>query len=45
MFAADCLISLLSGEKNDQAQIGALLIAEALRTIRDWDLNNFKRKW
>ena len=38
-------MSLRDGEKTDQAQIGALLIAEALRTIRDWDLKTFIRKW
>ncbi len=36
-------MALFRGDQSDQAYLGATLLAEALRTIRDWDLANFKR--
>jgi hypothetical protein len=47
VFAADCILALFAGKDGDkeQAQIGALLIAEMMRTVRDWDFANFKRQW
>lgn len=39
-------MALFRGEQSDQAYLGATLLAEALRTIRDWDLLNLKRtRW
>lgn len=43
--AARCLLALFRGGDEDDAYLGALLLAEALRTVRDYDLNNFKRVW
>lgn len=37
------LMALFRGEQSDEAYTGALLLAEALRTIRDYDLTNFRR--
>lgn len=36
-------MALFRGEQTDNAYLGAVLLAEALRTIRDYDLLNFKR--
>jgi hypothetical protein len=36
-------MELFRGEQSDNAYVGAILLAEALRTIRDWDSTNFKR--
>lgn len=36
-------MAFIRGETSDDAYTGAILVAEALRTIRDWDTTNFKR--
>lgn len=44
--AALSLMALFRGEQTDEAYTGATLLAEALRTIRDWDVTHFKRsRW
>jgi len=42
--AARCIIELLHSPESDAAYVGAVLVAEALRTIRDWDNCNFKNR-
>lgn len=41
--AAFCLMALFRGDESDDAHTGAVLLAEALRTIRDWDRINLVR--
>lgn len=38
-------MALFRGGDEDDAFTGAQLLAEGLRTIRDWDTVNFKRNW
>jgi hypothetical protein len=38
-------MALFRGEDSDNAYDGAILLAEALRTIRDYDANTFQRQW
>jgi hypothetical protein len=39
-------MALFRGEQSDEAYDGAIMLAEALRTIRDWDFNHFpNRRW
>lgn len=45
MRAARCLMAMVRGDDSDDAYVGAVLVAEGLRTIRDWDANTFKRQW
>jgi hypothetical protein len=43
--AARCLVSLFHGGDPEDAYVGAVLIAEGLRTLRDWDSEHFNRSW
>lgn len=38
-------MALFRGGDEDEAFTGALLIAEGLRTMRDYDRRDFKRVW
>lgn len=38
-------MALFRGETSDEAYTGALLLAEALRTIRDYDASTWQRLW
>jgi hypothetical protein len=39
-------MAFVQGKDTDEAYTGAVLVAEFLRTVRDWDRNNFPgREW
>jgi hypothetical protein len=38
-------MALFRGGDEDDAYVGAILIAEFLRTARDYDRRDFKRSW
>lgn len=44
-YAARCLVSFMRGGDAEEVEIGSILVAEALRTIRDFDASTFQRTW